>query len=156
QTTLRTTADPLTEVTGRELLVAVDEEIQKLPERERAALVLCYLEGQTGDQAARRLGWAVRTLKRRLEEGRRRLRTRLARRGLMLGTILAVGELGSGSATAGVPVALTQSTIRAAVRLGCGTASIRVTTLANAALRTTGAVRPKLAVIAALMAGLTV
>src|SRR5207244_1626599 len=62
--------DPLAEITGRELLAVFDEQLQGLPECERVALVLCYLEGQTCDAAARTAGCAERTLKRRLERGK--------------------------------------------------------------------------------------
>src|SRR5262249_12101295 len=63
--------DPLEELTARELFRVLDEELQKLPDRYRTPLVLCYLEGQTRDQAAHQLGWSVRTLHRRLEEGKK-------------------------------------------------------------------------------------
>ena len=42
------------------------EELGRLPERYRAALVLCYLEGLACEEAARRLGWPVGTVKSRL------------------------------------------------------------------------------------------
>jgi RNA polymerase sigma factor (sigma-70 family) len=71
------TADPLTEVTGRELLAALDQEVQRLPGRYRAPLVLCYLEGHTRDEAAQALGWSLGTLKRRLEQAKTRLHARL-------------------------------------------------------------------------------
>src|SRR5437667_359796 len=74
----------LAEVSARELLAVVDEEVQQLPERYRAAVVLCYLEGQTRDQAAQQLGWSLSTLQRRLEEASERLRRRLERRGVAL------------------------------------------------------------------------
>jgi RNA polymerase sigma-70 factor (ECF subfamily) len=58
----RQSTDPLVEVTGREFLTALDEELQKLSDECRTALILCYLEGHTCDDAARRLGCSVRTL----------------------------------------------------------------------------------------------
>jgi RNA polymerase sigma factor (sigma-70 family) len=83
--------DPLAEVTGRELLTVLDEELHQLPERLRAPLVLYYLEGKARDEAARELGCSLGTLKRRLEEGRARLHARLSRRGLSLAALLAAG-----------------------------------------------------------------
>ena len=50
------------------------EEIERLPERYRAPLVLCDLEGCTHEQAARHLGWPVGTVKSRQARGRERLR----------------------------------------------------------------------------------
>src|SRR5262249_16549457 len=62
--------DPLDQLTARELLAALDEELHQLPERLRTPLVVCYLEGQTRDQAAQRLGWSLATLKRPPAEGK--------------------------------------------------------------------------------------
>ena len=59
----------------RELAAVLDEELHCLPGECRSALLLCYLEGLTRDQAARQLGWSLRTLDRRLESGRELLRT---------------------------------------------------------------------------------
>jgi len=64
----------------------VHEEVDRLPGRFRAAVVLCDLEGRTHEQAARHLGWPVGTVKSRLTRGRDRLRDRLARRGLAPGS----------------------------------------------------------------------
>src|SRR5262249_38097474 len=80
----RQAPDPLDEITLREALALLDEELAKLPERLRAPLVLCYLEGVTRDEAAGQLGWSRATIQRRLDEGRERLARRLARRGLTL------------------------------------------------------------------------
>src|SRR5262249_6104768 len=42
----------------RELAELIDLELRKLPERFRAPLLLCYLEGHAVDQAAAQLGWS--------------------------------------------------------------------------------------------------
>jgi RNA polymerase sigma factor (sigma-70 family) len=76
------------ELTARELLAALDDELNRLPEGLRLPLVLCCLEGLTQDEAAARLGWTPAAIRGRLERGRRILRDRLARRGL---TFAAVG-----------------------------------------------------------------
>jgi HlyD family secretion protein len=57
-------------------------EIDRLPERYRAPVVLCDLEGRSHAQAARHLGWPVGTVKSRLSRGRERLRSRLLKSGV--------------------------------------------------------------------------
>jgi RNA polymerase sigma-70 factor (ECF subfamily) len=58
------------------------DEIGRLPERYRTPVVLCYFEGLTHAEAARRLGWPIGTVGVRLMRARERLRSRLTRRGL--------------------------------------------------------------------------
>ncbi len=96
------------------------EEVNRLPERFRAAVVLCYLEGFTHEQAAERLSCPVGTVRSRLSTGRERLRGRLERRGFASTDDAMASALGS-AATVGSPVppALTES----AVRIGLGLAS---------------------------------
>jgi len=68
---------------GRDELAAlIHEEVDRLPERYRTAVVLCDLEGRTCEEAARHLGCPVGTVGSRLARGRRQLRDRLSRRGL--------------------------------------------------------------------------
>jgi len=62
----------------------IDAELTALPESLRVPLVLCYLEGLTRDEAAARLGVPLDTFRGRLERGREKLRTALARRGFPL------------------------------------------------------------------------
>jgi RNA polymerase sigma factor (sigma-70 family) len=83
-----TTANPLSEITGQELLAVLDEELLILPESLRAPLVLCYLEGTTRDEAAQQLGCSLPVIKRRLEVGRQRLHAALVRRGVGLSAVL--------------------------------------------------------------------
>jgi RNA polymerase sigma factor (sigma-70 family) len=98
----------------REVARLIDEELQQLPERFRAPLLLCYLEGRAVDQAARQLGWSLRTMERRLQHGRKLLRGRLARRGLSLSAPLASAMLVQDAAAATVSAGLVGSTIRLA------------------------------------------
>jgi RNA polymerase sigma factor (sigma-70 family) len=65
------------------------EDVERLPANLRAAVVLCYLEGLTHEQAAQRLGWPVGTVRSRLARARERLRGALRRRGLAPETPLA-------------------------------------------------------------------
>lgn len=73
-----------------ELCQALDEEVDRLPEKYRTPLVMCCLRGRTRKEAADRLGWTLSALKMRLERGRLLLRTRLARRGLAILVFLTV------------------------------------------------------------------
>src|SRR5262249_38360606 len=76
------------EVCWKELRAVLDEELARLPERLRAPLVLCYLEGLTQDEAAQHLGQSKSTCRRNLERGRELLGSRLARRGVTLSAAL--------------------------------------------------------------------
>src|SRR5205823_7024067 len=76
---------PVDRITGRELLAALDEELDRLPPRYREPLVLCYLEGLTRDEVATRLGVPAGTVKIQLERGRKKLGDALVRRGCALG-----------------------------------------------------------------------
>ena len=65
-----------------ELRPVLHEEVNRLPEKYRTAVVLCYLEGRTNEEAAEMLQWPVGTVKGRLSRARDMLRSRLTRRGL--------------------------------------------------------------------------
>ena len=55
-------------------------QIDRLPDRLRLPIVLCYLEGLTHAEAAHQLGWPVGTVESRLARGRERLKERLTAR----------------------------------------------------------------------------
>jgi RNA polymerase sigma factor (sigma-70 family) len=78
-------ATPATEPPGDSRdIAAVLEEIGRLPERYRVAVLTCYATGTSTAEAARQLGWPKGTLLTRLAWARKRLRDRLARRGVTL------------------------------------------------------------------------
>jgi len=96
---------------------AIHEEIDRLPGNDRAAVVLCLLEGLTHQQAAQRLRWPVGTVESRLARARTRLRRGLTRRGLAPSAGLLAADAWSGStAYATVPPALLASTAQAAAQ----------------------------------------
>ncbi|HTU18927.1 MAG TPA: sigma-70 family RNA polymerase sigma factor [Gemmataceae bacterium] len=109
--------DPLTQLTAREVLDLLDEEVRRLPASQRSAFVLCCLEGHTQDEAARILGCTAGSIKGLLERGRRRLQVRLRRRGIALSGALAIIEVSRGEA---VSALLLRSTVTAALGGGIG------------------------------------
>ena len=74
---------PWTEPSDDDLGPALHAEIDRLPEKYRAPIVLCYLQGQTIDEASRQLGWPAGTVGGRLARARDRLRDRLVQQGLV-------------------------------------------------------------------------
>ncbi len=124
----------------REPMPELYEEIARLPEHYRAPIVLCYLDGQSQEQAARMLRCPLRTLQTRLQRGKAKLRLRLVRRGLAPGTgLLAAGMAGKEqpavaaavtSASGLLPAGLPETTARASVEF----AAARAGGLASSAL----------------------
>jgi HlyD family secretion protein len=113
------------------------DEIDRLPERYRAPVILCDLEGRTHEQVARHLGWPVGTVKSRLSRAHERLRDRLRRRGLAPEYGLHVIALGSTGLDELMPAVLVESTTLAAVRFGASRiiANRSVASLAQGVLR---------------------
>jgi RNA polymerase sigma factor (sigma-70 family) len=66
----------------RELLGVLDEEVTRLSAEMRSAVLVCYWQGESQAEAARRLGKTAASVKGLLERGRAKLLARLARRGL--------------------------------------------------------------------------
>jgi RNA polymerase sigma factor (sigma-70 family) len=97
---------------GDDLRAVLDQELERLAEKYRIAVVLCDLEGRTRKEAARQLGWAEGTVASRLARGRGILARRLAHRGFA-GALVAAA-LADRAAPACVPSAVVVSTVTAA------------------------------------------
>jgi RNA polymerase sigma factor (sigma-70 family) len=140
--------DPLGELSAREVLALVEEEVRRLPQAYQMPVVLCCLEGRTREEAAALLGWTEGSVKGRLERGRALLHARLERRGLTLAAALAA-VTASGATAAGVAPGVAAETARAAV----AGASARVAALADGALPGGGMARFVCAAILLLVVG---
>jgi RNA polymerase sigma factor (sigma-70 family) len=127
---------PGEELLWRDLRPVLDEELDRLPEKYRAPVLLCDLQGLTHEEAALRVGCPPGTLSVRLMRARERLRARLIQRGLapcavLLGTALAE------RAFAAVGSPLVSQTVKAALAFAAGSAAVppAAAALAQGALR---------------------
>jgi RNA polymerase sigma factor (sigma-70 family) len=114
----RTPTLPAEGMTWWEVQQLLYAELNRLPESYRAPLVLCYLEENSQQEAARLLWISRATLQKRLDAGRALLRSRLVRRGLGPAAVLAVAAWPSAKVCALVPSALLDSTAKASVLIG--------------------------------------
>jgi len=113
------------------------EEVALLPQDQRAAVVLCELEGRPRTLAARELGIPEGTLSSRLAAARKRLAALLRDRGLAPAVLAVV------AGTAACPVLAAE-----AVRLGAAPVSPGIEMLMEAVMRSTFGIKLKLAVVA--------
>jgi RNA polymerase sigma factor (sigma-70 family) len=117
----------------REIL---DHELAQLSARDRMVIVLCDLEGRSGEEAAHVLGVRAVALRSRLLRARRRLKSRLIRRGVAPGASLAW------AATGDLPSPLAKATLVSAMQYvsspaPIGAVSAPVAALTEGFLRTT-------------------
>ena len=143
-----------------DIVQALHEAVDRLPDHYRRPVVLCDLEGHSYEEAARQLGCPVGTVRSRLARGRERLRGRLVRRGL-----ISAGQSGPASvrdvAPKSVPAALMKSTIEVVLHahrgnvLTAGAVSTSVTALAEGVLRAMLLTKIKTAIALTLAAGVT-
>ena len=144
------------------------EEIGRLPKRFRAAVVMCYLEGQTHEMAAEQLGCPVGTIKSRLATAREKLRRQLTRRGVAPANSLAglpgsVGIAGPGAfLSSALSSGIVEATLRGALRILpgqttlTGIVSTEAVALAQGAMRTMAIAKLSLIAAAVMVSGLAV
>jgi RNA polymerase sigma factor (sigma-70 family) len=113
-----------------DLHAALDEELARLPDHYRAAVVLCYLEGRSQAEAARLLATTAEAVNSRLKRARDLLRRRLSRHGLAVGAAALTAALTARAAGAALPPALARRAAEAACRFAAGSASCGASPLA--------------------------
>lgn len=147
------TAEAAPQGSGRDdLLTALDEEIERLPEAFRLPIVLCHLEGCSYEEAARRLQWSEGMVRGRLARGRERLRERLSHRGLAPAAVEQPADVAPS-----LPPALLLSTIKMAKhRAVSGAVPMAITTLVEGVSRAMILINPKTIVAGLLTLGLVV
>jgi HEAT repeat protein len=137
------------------VLPLLDEELQRLPEKYRTPLMLCYLQGLTNQEAAEQLGCPIGTVFTRLARGRNLLHVRLARRGVTLSAGLLGTALAHNADAAPLPLGLVQATVRAAVLFATGSTtgalSPNVLALTEGALKMMWLDRLKVMVVALVL-----
>jgi RNA polymerase sigma factor (sigma-70 family) len=141
--------------TREELLELLDQELTRLPDKYRAVIVLCDLEGNTLKEAARRFNLPQGTVASRLATARAMLAKRLSHRGLAVsgGTLSA---LLAENASANVPASVVSSTVKAATAFAVGQASaagvlsVKAVALAEGVLKTMLLTRLEIATVVLL------
>lgn len=91
------------------------EELNRLPEKHRAPIVLAYLEGRTYEQVSAALGCPVGSVGWRLSQALQLLQNRLTNRGVVM-PAAGIGALVTASVASGsIPLPLVESTVRTAL-----------------------------------------
>jgi RNA polymerase sigma factor (sigma-70 family) len=132
-------ASTIDDLTTREVRVILHEEMHGLTEGYRAALLLCYWEGMTRDEAAEQLGMSPGAFKKFLERARNLLGSRLVRRGLIPSSAIFAALLTENVVQAGLSSVITKTTTQAAVAFATGKsagASVSAVALAEGAIFT--------------------
>lgn len=113
-----------------DLLMVIGEELDRLPEKDRLAVVVCDLDGLSRADAAVRLGWNEGTLSARLHRARKKLAAALRQRGVTASAAVLVGLLAVGPA----PAAVARATAELAAVVSVSGLSVRAVPASVAAL----------------------
>lgn len=125
----------------RDVQPLLDLELSCLPVKYRACVVLCDLEGKSGEEAARQLGCPEGTVASRLSRGRALLRKRLTRRGLFVASASLTALLSQKAATATIPASLVVSIVKAATTVTASEAAVAGLISAKVAALTEGVMK---------------
>jgi RNA polymerase sigma factor (sigma-70 family) len=155
----RLTAETASEEVDWDLCDLLHQEVDRLPEKYRSPVVLCYLEGRTNEEAAMQLRCPTGTVVTRLARARQRLRNRLARHSPLLSAATVSAFLSQGDRWGAVPAALRDLTVQAAgqfalVPEAAGLVSAPVASLTRGVLRAMMLTRIKWVAVGLLALGL--
>jgi hypothetical protein len=127
---------------GDDLQPLLDQELSRLPDKYRALIVLCDLQGKTRKEAARHFHVPEGTVASRLAAARALLAKRLTRAGLPISCAAVAALLAQETAAASLPAAVASATIHAASLFAVGQTtavgalSAQAVTLAEGVLKT--------------------
>ena len=128
---------------SHDLQLLLDQELSRLPDKYRAVIVFCDLQGKTRKEAARQLGVPEGTIASRMATARTKLAKRLARHGLALGGGSLAAALSQNVASASVPTSVLSVTIKAITQIAAGKAATGLIS-ANVAALTEGVMKAML------------
>jgi RNA polymerase sigma factor (sigma-70 family) len=147
------------EAAWRQLHELLDQTLQKLPEKYRTVLLLCYLEGRTQEEVAKQLGCPLGTVRSRLAQGRKLLRDRLAKQGFTSTAGALTALLVANTASSAIEATLYRQTLTSALFLAAGKSTAHVVSsgaakLFSAGMRSLAVTKIKIATITMLAGGL--
>ena len=150
-----TTCEPSETVAQRELKAIIAEELAAMPDKFRSVLVLCSLEERTNAEAAEILGCPRGTVDSRLATAKQKLKDRLLKRGVALGTLVGLEQLLPECANAGVRAAdLFLKTAESVLKFTTGHAELSPALLIAHGVQTTMTNLTKLVATSLIAAGL--
>jgi RNA polymerase sigma factor (sigma-70 family) len=143
----------------RDLEPLLDEELARLFDKYRSAIVLCDLEGKTRRDAAQQLGCPEGTVAGRLARARSMLAKRLTQRGVTLSGGMLAAVVSQKVVSAAVPTSVVDSTVKAATQYAVGEAatgaiSVKVAALTEGVVKTMPLPKLKFATAVLLAAGI--